>query len=105
MLRAQETSPIQFNPVDGCTVVAIQAYAPPAEMAAAVALWAWSVLVVGIAAYLLTKALLSWLRGWNGWHSGFEAGCKWEASRKERQAQVVPLYPAGAGGLEQEKKL
>ncbi len=93
MLQAQEMPAAQFSPIDGCTVVAIQAYAPPAEIAAAVALWAWSVLVVGIAVYLLTRAVLSLVSGRNGWHSGFEAGRKWEANRKERQAQVVPLYP------------
>ena len=78
-------------PAQACELVLnVHAYAPPAEMAGAVALYGIGVLALIWAVYLVVRLVSWWQGSRRDWHRGFEAG------RIAVARRVIPLFPTGA---------
>jgi hypothetical protein len=79
-------------PAQACELVLnVHAYAPPSELAGAVALWCWATFAVVGAVYVIMRAVRWWWRGRDDWYRGYDAG---RAVGRERK-KVTPLFPIG----------
>lgn len=80
---------------EGCLVLEVHTYAPPAELAWAVAIWALDALVAALALYctvLAVKIILK--RDRTDWLAGYEVGVSMRAEPDRQNVTRFPGSPA-----------